>query len=155
MTPEQTDLARRAVACRRWRWMPGMLAWRTTHRGERVQIRLIDGLDQHAELTDPRRVETIPSGTRLFESGHSVVDGWHRVEDLTPDLTDPATLGCLLALVREAWGDLRLVAIYVAAWNLGQSEGWAVQCTDTCLPVAGEDYPSEAEALVAALEAAP
>jgi hypothetical protein len=74
---------------------------------------------------------------------------------MLPDLSDPATLGCMLALVREAWDDPRLVAIYCEAWNLGQSEGWAVQCTDNRLPVAGEDYPSEAEALVAALEGAP
>jgi hypothetical protein len=75
---------------------------------------------------------------------------------MVPDLTDPATLGCLLTLVREAWGDPRLVVIYhgEAAYP-GQSEGWAVQCADNRLPVAGEDYPSEGEALVAALEAAP
>ena len=72
-----------------------------------------------------------------------------------PDLADPATLGCLLALVREAWGDSRLVAIFCEAANPGQSEGWAVQTADNRLPVAGDDYPSEAEALVAALEAAP
>lgn len=154
MTPELTGLARRAVACKGWRWMPGMLAWRTTHRGERVQVRIIDGMDRHAELADPRQAETTPSGSSLLASGYSVVDGWHRVEDLTPDLSDPATLGCLLALVRQAWGDPRLVAIYCEAAHPGQSEGWAVQTADNRLPVAGGDYPTEAEALVSALERA-
>ena len=123
MTPEQTDLVRRLVADPRWRWMPGMLAWRTTHRGERVQVRLIDGLDQHAELADPRRVETTPSGTRLFESGHSVVDGWHRVEDLTPDLTDPATVGCLLSMLGRP---STLPAPWVVDWHAGMPPGEAV-----------------------------
>ena len=71
-----------------------------------------------------------------------------------PDLTDPATLGCLLAIVREAYGQFRLVAIYCDPAN-GQSDGWAVQCAENRLPVAGEGYDFEAEALVAALEAAP
>lgn len=64
-----------------------------------------------------------------------------------PDLADPATLGCLLALVREAWGDPYLCCVgdRETGWRL---DGYA----------AVEDihsYRSEAEALVAALEAAP
>jgi hypothetical protein len=63
-----------------------------------------------------------------------------------PDLTDPATLGCLLALVREAWNDQRA---YIRA-----SFGWE-HITDYCVekwPPGGE---TEAEALVAALKSAP
>jgi hypothetical protein len=65
-----------------------------------------------------------------------------------PDLTDPATLGCLLALVRKAWGDPTLCAIYVDG---DDPVPWSVSInlsTDS----AGT---TEAEALVAALEAAP
>lgn len=138
MTIDPNAIARRAVACRRWRWAPGMLALPSGYRVRVVQY-------------EPGAIAG--TGVRMLTTG-----GWAsalvQCDDL-PDLSDPATLGCLLALVREAWGDPRLVAIYAEAWNLGQSEGWAVQCTDTRLPVAGEDYPSEAEALVAALEAAP
>ena len=60
-------LGRRAVACKGFRWLPGMKA-----------------------LGSFRVVE-------------SVVPMMFPVD--TPDLSDPATLGCLLALVREAWGD--------------------------------------------------
>ncbi len=66
-----------------------------------------------------------------------------------PDLTDPATLGCLLALVREAWGQpLVSVRWSVHGWRVLNTEGrawcWRIGKGST-----------EAEALVAALEAAP
>jgi hypothetical protein len=66
MTEEQIALARRAVACRGFRWLPGML----TTEGMRVVVRCF------GDDNEP--------------------------DDDIPDLTDPATLGCLLALVREA-----------------------------------------------------
>lgn len=129
MNPDQIDLARRAVACKGWRWMPGAL------------VRRWSG---HGEVSAAARVSTLAEPGTFW-----LAEGW------VPDLTDPATLGCLLALVREAWGDPRLVAIYCEAAHPGQSEGWAVQAADNRLPVAGEDHPSEAAALVVALEAAP
>jgi hypothetical protein len=73
-----------------------------------------------------------------------------------PDLTDPATLGCLLALVREAWephrGDDSVVSTMQVGdkWGVGArygSEGLAA----IVLPA----FDTEAEALVKALEAAP
>lgn len=98
MSPELIELPRRAVACKGWRWMPGM--------------RLQNGY----MLKD----EDFPTLGDEY--------GW------LPDLEDPATMGCLLALVREAWG-VRV--------------DWM-----TLARVLGEDA-TEAEALVAALEAAP
>ena len=73
-------------------------------------------------------------------------DGIDRIQAL-PDLTDPATLGCLLALVRDAWGDPYLCCVgdRETGWRL---DGYA----------AVEDihsYSSEAEALFVALRAAP
>ena len=59
---------------------------------------------------------------------------WNSAIDV-PDLRDPATVGCLLAMVREAWGDPTLCTRFAdGVWNGG--------------------YSTEAEALVAALEAA-
>lgn len=57
------DLARRAVACRGWCWMPGMLVW---------------------------------GGDRVTEDTLGIAHG------VVPDLTDPATRGCLLELTKEA-----------------------------------------------------
>ena len=61
--------------------------------------------------------------------------------DVLPDLADPATLGCLLALVREAWGSER----EVCEWSHVHSR-WMFL---------GETGETEAEALIAALEATP
>jgi hypothetical protein len=107
MTEEQIALAKRAVACKGWRWMPGMAdCW-----GGRV--REGDGLDRASAF---------------------------------PVLEDPATLGCLLALVREAHGP--------RCYTQACGGFWTVQNEDT-EDWWGKNCVYEAEALVAALEAAP
>jgi hypothetical protein len=73
---------------------------------------------------------------------------WNSTID-RPDLTDPATLGCLLALVREAWGD---PGMFVRPRGSKMRPDWAL------FTGANSDLVcaalSEAEALVAALERA-
>jgi hypothetical protein len=66
-----------------------------------------------------------------------------------PDLTDPATLGCLLALVREAWQTPTVWA------EPGHDGHWEMCVYADGKPKMLETYDSEAAALVAALEAAP
>lgn len=123
MTPELEALARRAVACRAWRWMPGML-------------RLRDAPGKADHLRREGRVE--------FHPDWSYSD-WPCI----PDLRDPATLGCLLALVREAWGD-------PCATSRAYCGYWGVLRPDVdpdCWHIARG--ATEAEALVSALERAP
>lgn len=115
----------RAIACKHWRWMPGMV----TETGIRVLRRDTDGY-------------TIGYGPRTSYCIMEVTS------DALPDLTDPATLGCLLALVREHCPDV------TTNWAMLNGERrWAVYGALTsagmCL------YHTETEALVAALEAAP
>jgi hypothetical protein len=75
---------------------------------------------------------------------------WRWRNDLdVPDLRDPATLGCLLTLVRGAWCDTRLSCV---PWRLGWSVMRVWQNESHGTVSAGD---TEAEALVAALEAAP
>jgi len=116
MTDEMIALSRRAVACPKWRWMPGMLA---------------------------TRPELSPAGLRVTMSNLPMQSMW------LPDLTDPATLGCLLALVREAHGDPVLFARFRSA---RVRPDWAVSWDGSDVIATGA---TEAEALVAALESAP
>ena len=124
MTPELEALARRAVACPRWRWMPGMAYLR---RGKRHRV-----------------------------DSDVLANGGSYDETCIPDLTDPATLGCLLALVREAWGDPG----FYAAQSGTKIKGTDIFGWDTFGYLHGKSckgmlYRSEAEALVAALEVGP
>jgi len=128
------DLARRAVACKGWRWMPGMLV---RYGDGKAWYRLTDGDGYGLPF------KYVPPNPR---------DAW-------PDLTDPATLGCLLALVREAWGDPHAYCAPRRASIIGGflcGPGWYVWVAPEFLK-GGEYWPSptEVEALVAALEAAP
>jgi hypothetical protein len=101
-------------------------------------------------------------------------DGYHeRIEDDTdatarfeddglPDLTDPATVGCLLALVRDAWGDPTIGAVQagdykttVAGLTIPSRSHWVVMRAGAVGLESHGHGNTEAAALVAALEAAP
>lgn len=143
MTPELDALARRAVACPRWRWMPGMLA------------ALSEGMvTSPLRLTDERRLHYPDE-----------YDWPHDLGLRLPDLTDPATVGCLLALVREAWrcptayvrqSTSRRVSDGAFAWEVCDlwldAEACRALGVDRQGSVASWGHGSEAEALVAALE---
>lgn len=115
-------LEERAINCKHWRWMPGMLA---RYSDGKPWYRLTEadsyGIPPKCRPPDPRRA-------------------W-------PDLTDPATLGCLLGLVRDAYRDA-----YVSASSLHDENGyWGVRDCDGFVIATGR---SEREALVIALEKA-
>ena len=134
MTPELEALARRAVACPGWRWMPGMLAHHPNWRAGRVS---------HVGLTAVRVACRYPSPVGGTEWAVPPLP----ITDLLPDLNDPATLGCVLALAREAWKrPTAFLYWYGGNWFFDPQQSDPT------------DHPSgrtEAEALVAALEAAP
>ena len=123
MTDEQTAISRRAVACKGWRLMPGML---------RQDGCRYTGMGMWA------------NGARLTEEDVEV-----DAPDQWPDLSDPATLGCLLALVRDAWGDpkINVVPFGASVWAVAYA-GWLYKKAIAC-------GATEAEALVVALEGAP
>ena len=95
-----TELANRAVACKHWAWTPGMRGIRTfwhptLHKNVTVHVRVESSLD----------VEIVagPTDQALVSSAYCIVSGWTKLSDMRPDFDDPATVGCLLALVRKAW----------------------------------------------------
>jgi hypothetical protein len=116
--------------------MPGML---TT-----CDLRVVDGGDDYA----------IGHRSGPTKNGGGWYDG--EAAGLLPDLADPATLGCLLALVREAW-EPRRGTDHIAS-TVHTSTGWGVgarvgsECFASIILPA---FSSEAAALIAALEAAP
>jgi hypothetical protein len=71
--------------------------------GVGVAVAVGVGVAVECPMTDEERNDPFP-GVYTRSNG---LCGLGRAD--LPDLTDPATLGCLLALVREAWGpDLRV-----------------------------------------------
>ena len=121
MTDEQTALSRRAVACKGFRWLPGMMRLRATPPSRRDHL---------------RGEGRVPDGGDTWE-----YENW----PVIPDVSDAATLGCLLALVREAYPDAYTVP------QLDPEEVlWYV------VTASGAAWSNaEAGALVAALESAP
>lgn len=126
---ELEELGQRALACKHWRWMVGMRPLESCAVVFNVE-------DENVSVTD---------GCSIY--------GLHRYH--LPDLSDPATLGCLLRLVRKAWLDIGINAHcdylhgqYVWRITDGHPHGSGFRV------VSNKKYEAEAEALVAALEAA-
>lgn len=135
MTPEMYALGLRARNAKGFRWMWGMAA---SAPGWLDDARIIE-------------VEKVPYlwEYRGYLRGREKGDEWDA--DLVPALDDAATLGCLLALVREAWGakNVHLVRTIDNGWRVYDLPGKASDDASRCYGA------TEAEALVAALEAAP
>ena len=135
MSDEQIALARRAVACKGWRWMGGML-------------RCSPVLEKAYSKWEP---DVMPTERVLDRHPLTYADKrWSNASNawvqMLPDLTDAATLGCLLALVREALNSPRVHVLYV--------EGlYRWECADN-RTVHGVGA-TEAEALIETLEYAP
>ena len=146
MTDEQIALARRAVACRGWRWMPGMAV-----RSRLGDCRVAAASSALSFVGSYRReVKSRPyasSGWAYLEHTQGGIVGFEDTMPI-PDLTDPATLGCLLALVREA----HAVQFLQVSVKISREHGYQFDCHPHHR---GQWVDSEAEALVAALEAAP
>ena len=134
MTPELIALGRRAVACPRWKWRPGM----SDTDGRRYQWR-----------HENRQVEA------CSESSEGGIN-WEEPIGAIPDLSDDATTGAVLGLVRQAWCDPTAHTRWSQSamrWEMLRSDAeWPPSPKWVRILGAG---PTEAEALIAALGAAP
>jgi hypothetical protein len=122
--------------------MPGMLL---KHRwAEGIRIVTCDGKspDPYVVINDEEGVIVATVDEYGIMSSFPDADSTY---PFVPDLTDPATLGCLLSLVRDAYRDA-----YVSASSLHDENGyWGVRDCDGFVIATGR---SEREALVIALE---
>ena len=123
MTDNMIELGKRTVACRGFRWMRGML--------RQDDYRYV-GSGVWARWSDV----------------HSLTTALHS-PDQWPDLTDAATIGCLLALVRVAYGD-PYASVWYSSDHNHSGDRWSYY--SKALTFSG--HATEAEALVVALEAA-
>jgi len=157
MTEEQIALGRRAVACRGWRWMPGMEfhldgagAMSSGWRIQSVQMRVVDGW-AHAVRTviaGPCEFIMAPHGNIHVRFTDGTLSRKPSGTTMLPCLDDSATRGCLLALVREA----HAVPFLQVSVSISREHGYRFECNPHHR---GQWVNSEAEALVAALEDAP
>lgn len=135
MTPATTDLARRAVAAEAFRWMPSMA------------YVLPDGTTGVVVSVDEDGPWVLHYDEDVIASADAL-DLWPAA---VPDLDDPATRGCLLELVRERVGTKRVWCEPFPSLRSGAPVSWA--CIALGVIWNGPKSPTEAEALVAALEA--
>ena len=153
---EALALGRRATRCNRWKWAPGMLvtAPRSSGAGAPetglLYARLVSMGGLPREMRDRRLLIGLVDSDAIPED-----------TTLAPDLRDPATLGWLLALVRDAWPTAPATTARFCYYSpeRGSYSNWA------CTYWRPDDGPSrgawfqahgetEIEALVAALEVA-
>ena len=110
MTPAQIEEARRWVALRGWRWMPGMSAGEPGKRG---------GVSHFARI---QRIRKSDGMIWCLHERHGFVPmSYVCGQEPVPDVTDPATRGCLLTLAREITQRPGLNAV-----DLGDSDWWCV-----------------------------
>jgi hypothetical protein len=126
------ELARRAVACKGWRWMEGALYWS-------------GGIDY--------RIAYLCKNSGTWVAFERTTDGKRQygisLDHALPDLNDPATLGCLLALVREAY-DHPCAHAEAHEFEDPEKNFWLIWAGAESF-----EADTEVEALVKALESAP
>jgi hypothetical protein len=141
MDEQMIELGKRAVACRHWKWMPGMIAEGVINEPYR------DGQFVVGAVADAlSRVVTHPSqGTPLtLHQRKKTSLAWSHILDAVPCLDHPSTLGCVIALARTLHGNPGAYSYMIG------SEGWCIGMRRSLFI-----GPTEAHAWIAALESAP
>jgi len=142
MTPTQLEAARRLAESGRMRWIPGMADW----VGINTAGCRVVAIDTDPDARFPICIYAITTEWNGSEWMPTRGLTWVTREAMsrcTPDLADPATVGCLLAQAREEYPDAT-TQLDSGVWWLAARNGHEL----------GRG-PSEVEAIVAAILGAP
>lgn len=103
MNDELLALGRRAIACKGWQWMPGMRAW-AADEDQPMYARQISPVGY-------------AYGSRI-ECDDTILGSFSDPEeDWVPDLSDPATLGCVDRLLENLHGAPVVVLPFGRTWR--------------------------------------
>lgn len=112
-----------------FRWMDGMV----DTDGSRV-------CDVYSGIVDASN----PSAEYPSDAMHTLPN------DAIPDLNDPATIGCLTALMRELLGEPSAYVMPIYAPNAHNRHMWQIKASRFLGPIMQESHRSEAAAIIAA-----
>ena len=132
------SLPHQAIECKFWDWLPGM------------KITSQDG------IPSGRVIDVKDTQTNQYLCQHGKKNNLRISQSDLPDLEDPATLGCLLYLVRKAWPYAPAVCNRYITYSpeKGMTQSWGCLYyspkQNVWLQTIGQ---SEAEALIRALQA--
>lgn len=118
-------LCKKAIKSPHWEWMPGMLTYSIAFSNDKIPVRMSE-LTKNYILADPSSCTTAETNkkTLIKYYGYTAkINDQHRIFDLIPDLEDPGTLGCILHLVRKAWGMKKSIVVYYSdnEWKVSWS----------------------------------
>lgn len=126
MTEKEISIAKRLVQSPNWKWMPGMLALKTNEVGEVIPVRLLPNVN-YEQVASTTISSTHPSERRIIQSGYTKTKSWLNLDDLIPDLRDPATLGCIHHLIRKLWATKETKTRPIPVVNISECDGkWEV-----------------------------
>ena len=126
MSRTAEDWGRLAVSLPGWRWMPGMLVMWSLDEDPVMPLRLVeDDSDEHPYTPNP-----VWSGVRSDRehNAHEIDIEW-----CWPDPDDPATAGCLLALLRPPPEDGNVTQVLPPMsacpwWSIYMDTQWGRAC---------------------------
>lgn len=131
MTPAQLDLARKLTAHPRWRWVPGMLIGKPGPRGGMSHFKRIARERYDWEKDDGSSWDGGPVAwfydDRPSAIGFLPINYVVGYPDLITDLTDPSTVGCLLAMLWLEWSEATLTPLLQGVRTV---TGWVVYRMD-------------------------
>ena len=129
MTPSQIEQACLVVAHPKFEWRDGMKPVSPSNPEAPYAscIRLGRSLADEDEWEEDPESRFYPH-MGSWHAGERCQPGWPaRTSGWLPDLQDPATLGCMLALVREVWGDPCLYVMCSPGEEPGDPTEWQVR----------------------------